>query len=220
MARPRLLVFTRTAGYRHDSIPAAAEALSGLDGFAVRVTDRVDELTRCAGSGAVVFLSTTGTVLDRPARRALREYVEGGGGFAGIHAAADAEPDWPWFAELLGARFAGHPDGVQAAGARPVRGHPSTDVLPDPWSVTDEWYAFAEVRDDLRVLLRVDESSYRPGRFTMPGEHPQAWCRTVGAGRSWYTGLGHTRELWADPVFLAHVAGGIRWSCGPARGRG
>lgn len=215
----RLLVFTRTSGYRHDSIPAACAALAGVREFDVHVTEQPDDVAECAGADAVVFLSTTGTVLHNGARAALRGYVEGGAGFVGIHGAALTEPDWPYFGELLGGRFVGHPEGVQTALTQPVHGHPSTDVLPDPWEVTDEWYAFEHVHPDIEWLLTVDETTYDPGAFVMAGGHPQAWCRSVGAGRSWYTALGHAEELWSDPVFLAHVAGGIRWAARYASGR-
>lgn len=220
MSRPvRVLLFSATAGYRHRSIAAAGDALSRLAGLRVRhsedpallrrpgLLDRVD---------VVAFLSVTGDVLDDPARQALRRFVEEGGGFVGIHAAANAEPSWDWYGHLLGARFAGHPDGTQQ-GRVTVQdaAHPSTSVLPATWHFTDEWYAFADVRPGSTLLLSVDGSSYRPGRHAMPPPHPQCWCRPVGAGRSWYTALGHDDDAWTDLTFQAHVAGGLRWAGRP-----
>src|SRR5215213_2710085 len=207
-----VLVMTRTAGYRHESIPDACAALAGVPSLRVHLTEDSNAVEDCQAYGTVIFLSTTGSILDGGARRALRTYVEGGGGFVGIHSAAATELDWPWYGELLGARFAGHPDGVQEAMVYPMPGVPWNSPLPSPWEVIDEWYAFDAVREDVEVLLHVDEASYDPGQFSMAAPHPQAWRRRVGAGRSWYTALGHERALWSDAQFLAHVLTGISWT--------
>ncbi|MEV6347648.1 ThuA domain-containing protein [Actinoplanes sp. NPDC051851] len=205
-----LLVFTRTTGYRHDSIPAAVTALSRH--FTVTHSEDPSAVTACARFDAVAFVSTTGDVLDPPARSALRAFVENGGGFAGIHSAAGTELTWDWYGTLLGARFAGHPAGVQTATMRVTPGHPSTAHLPPEWTFTDEWYAFTDVRKESLLLVSVDEATYEPGDFTMPAPHPQAWCRQIENGRSWYTSLGHEEAAWSDPAFLTHVVDGIRWT--------
>jgi len=207
-----VLVMTRTAGYRHESIPDACAALAGVPGLRVQLTEDPHAVEDCQRYDTVIFLSTTGSILDDGARRALRTYVEDGGGFVGIHSAAATEHDWPWYGQLLGARFAGHPDGVQRAMVYPVPGPTGNSPLPSPWEVIDEWYAFDSVREDVEVLLHVDEGSYDPGRFSMAVPHPQAWRRPVGAGRSWYTALGHERALWSDAQFLAHILTGIAWT--------
>ncbi|MFG1994276.1 ThuA domain-containing protein [Actinoplanes sp. NPDC048988] len=200
----RALVFTRTAGYRHESLPAAVAAVSAFPGVRVVPSEDPVALHDLSRFDVVMFLSTTGDVLDRRGRSSLRSFVTGGGGFVGVHSAAGTELSDPWYGELLGARFAGHPDGVQQA----------TLFDPDgvPWKFTDEWYGFTEVRDDLEILLTVDEETYEPGPYAMTGPHPQAWRRPVEAGRSWYTALGHTNEAWADPAFLDHVRGGIAYA--------
>jgi uncharacterized protein len=214
----RVLVYTRTTGYRHDSIPAAVAALrtaSAPAGGAIEVTASEDpqDVARCARFDVVAFVSTTGDVLDAAGRDALRSFVDSGGGFVGVHSAAATEMSWDWYGELLGARFSGHPEGLQNAVAHPSA-HPTTAHLPRPWRFRDEWYAFHDVRDDLEILLEVDESSYAPGTFAMPGRHVQAWCRGVGAGRSWYTGLGHADEAWTDEALVDHVVAGLRWAAG------
>jgi type 1 glutamine amidotransferase len=143
--------------------------------------------------------------------------VEAGGGWVGVHAAADTEYGWPWYETLVGARFARHP-AIQRASVRVAdRDHPATARLPATWVRTDEWYDFrTNPRGRVRVLATVDESTYRGGG--MGPDHPIAWCRPVGRGRALYTAGGHTAAAWAEPRFLAHVVGALRWAAGSAEG--
>lgn len=211
----RVLVFTRTTGFRHASIPtgiATVRALGAEDGFAVTATEdpgafRPAEL---AGYRAVVFLSTTGDVLDPAGRSALEAYVRGGGGFVGVHSASDTEYGWPFYAELVGARFAGHPP-VQPVTVR-FRPGALTAGLPATWRVTDEPYNFRGRPRGVQVLATLDESTYSGG--TMGADHPIAWTAEVGRGRSFYTGLGHPDAIYADPVFRTLLAAGIRYAAG------
>ena len=211
----RVLVFTRTTGFRHASIPtgiATVRALGAEDGFAVTATEdpgafRPAEL---AGYRAVVFLSTTGDVLDPAGRSALEAYVRGGGGFVGVHSASDTEYGWPFYAELVGARFAGHPP-VQPVTVR-FRPGALTAGLPATWRVTDEPYNFRGRPQGVRVLATLDESTYSGG--TMGADHPIAWTAEVGRGRSFYIGLGHPDAIYADPVFRTLLAAGIRYAAG------
>ncbi|WP_397545456.1 ThuA domain-containing protein [Saccharopolyspora gloriosae] len=214
-----VLVFSKTAGFRHDSIEsgiAAIERLGREDGFAVESTEDSSAFTddALARYDAVVWLSTTGDVLDPAQEAAFERYIRGGGGFFGVHAAADTEYDWPFYGELVGAYFASHPE-VQPATVRVEdHEHDSTAHLPSDWPRTDEWYNFAtNPRGDTHVLAVLDESSYDPGEGAM-GDHPIAWCRTVDAGRAYYTGGGHTAESFTEPNFLRHLLGGIRTAAG------
>jgi uncharacterized protein len=211
-----ILIYTRTAGYRHDSIPAGISALSSLadrEGLAAEATEdpAAFEPKRLASCAAVVFLSTTGTVLTDPARAALEDYVMDGGGFLGVHSASATEEVWPFYGDLVGARFAGHPALQTAAVTVSDRDHPATAGLPEQWPWTDEWYDFtAFPAEDSRVLATVDEALYEGGLMG-PG-HPLVWCREMGLGRSFYTALGHRPEAYADPAFRAHLAGALRWT--------
>jgi type 1 glutamine amidotransferase len=214
----RILVLTKTAGFRHASIPAGAAAITSLGdrtGFAV---DSTGDAGAISDSGlapyrAVVFLSTTGDFLDSDQRAALRRFVQRGGGWVGIHAASDAERGWPWYGQLVGAWFKHHP-AVQPATIDVLdRRHPATAPLPATWPRTDEWYDFqTDPSSRVHVLARVDESTYRGG--TMGASHPIAWCHMVGGGRAFYTALGHTTESYREPLFLDHLLGGIRWAAG------
>jgi type 1 glutamine amidotransferase len=211
----RILVFSRTTGYRHASIPAGIEALEklGLEhGFTVEASEGVHCFRpgRLERYDALVFLSTSGSVLDEPGRAALEHYMESGGAWLGIHAAATTEYDWPWFEGLVGAWFDQHPEIQPGVLAVEDRGHPATAHLGDRWARTDEWYAFRRnPRDHVRVLLSVDEATYRDG--TMGADHPIAWCHEYGGGRAFYTALGHAEEAYQDPEFLRHLLGALHW---------
>lgn len=214
--RGDVLVFSATAGYRHASIPAGAAALAELaaaQGMSAHHTEDPADLRpeRLAGCAAVVFLSPTGDVLDDPARAGLRAYVEAGGGFLGVHAAACAEEGWPYYGELLGARFDGHPPVQRARVTVTDRSHPATAHLPERWEWTDEWYDFRDgpAGAGVRVLASVDESTYAGG--ATGGPHPLVWCHEPGAGRSFYTALGHPADAYADPDFRRHLLGALSW---------
>ncbi|WP_369030526.1 MULTISPECIES: ThuA domain-containing protein [Streptomyces] len=213
---PRLLVYTRTTAFRHDSIPAAVAAVRTLGDFEVDHTEEPEAFERpLDGYAAVVFLSTSGEVLTPAGRERLAAYIETGGGFVGIHAAACTEYDWPYYGELLGARFAQHPAYQPGKAVVEDRDHPATAHLPEVWQFTDEWYDFrTNPRGTVRVLISADEASYEGGR--MGDDHPLAWCGEHGAGngRVFYTALGHAEEAYEDPDFRTHLLGGITWATG------
>ncbi|MFF8972905.1 ThuA domain-containing protein [Streptomyces sp. NPDC014995] len=208
----RLLVYTRTTDYRHDSIPDAVTAVRALDDYTVDHTEDPTALEAPLDAyAAVVFLSTSGDVLTPAGRQRLTEYIETGGGFTGVHAAACTEYHWPYYGELLGARFARHPALQPGKAVVEDHDHPATRHLPPVWDFTDEWYDFrTNPRHRVHVLATADESSYEGGG--MGADHPLVWCREQGAGRVFYTALGHTAEAYHDPDFLAHLRGGIDWA--------
>ncbi|MFD7433167.1 ThuA domain-containing protein [Streptomyces sp. NPDC059861] len=210
----RLLVYTRTSDYRHDSIPDAVAAVDALGSFDIEHTEDPAALEAPLDEyAAVLFLSTSGEVLTPPGRERLAAYVGSGGGFAGVHAAACTEYDWPYYGELLGARFARHPAYQPGRALVVDRAHPATRHLPAVWHFTDEWYDFRPgPRGAARVLVSADETSYEGGG--MGEDHPLVWCREQGAGRVFYTALGHASEAYADPDFRTHLRGGIGWAAG------
>jgi type 1 glutamine amidotransferase len=194
---------------------AAIRGLGRRDGFAVDDSADPARITTpgLAGYRAVVFLSTTGDVLGPDQEAALRRYLQGGGGWVGVHAAADAEYAWPWYGGLVGAWFRRHPP-VQRATVRPEEGAGAlAGSLPRRWERTDEWYDFAaNPRGRVRVLATVDESTYTGGG--MGTDHPVAWCQEYDGGRAWYSAMGHTDESFREPRFLAHLLAGIRYAAG------
>jgi type 1 glutamine amidotransferase len=214
----RILTYSRTTGFRHDSIPAGVAALRDLgrgNGFEVVATEDPAAFTRAelAAFTIVTFLSTSGDVLDDGGRDALRGFVADGGGFVGIHGASTTEYDWPWFGTLVGARFDGHPEVQPGRITVEDATHPSTAHLPPVWERTDEWYDFrTDPRGDVHVLLTADESSYTGGK--MGADHPLAWCHRACGGPSFYTALGHTEESYSEPAMLTPLLGGIRYAAG------
>lgn len=214
----RVLVFSKTAGFRHDAIPEGIAALRELGvegGFTVDATEDAGAFTarNLARYDAVVFLSTTGDVLDDTQQGAFERYIERGGGYAGIHAAADTEYDWAFYGGLVGAWFQSHPAIQPATVDIEDGGHPATSGLPRVWERTDEWYNYrTDPRERVHVLASLDESSYSGG--TMNGDHPIAWCQEYRGGRAFYTGGGHTKESYADPAFRRHLLGGLRYATG------
>lgn len=215
MTSSRILVFSRTTAYRHTSIPdgiAALRSLGDAHGFTVQATEDPAELADgLPGCRAVVFLSTSGEVLTARARTALRGFLAAGGGFMGVHAAACAEYDWPWYGDLVGARFAGHPELQPGQLAIEDHDHPATAHLGARWAFTDEWYNFtANPRGRVRVLASADETTYVGG--AMGVDHPLVWCHEPAAGRAFYTALGHTSQCYADPDFRRHLLGGLAWA--------
>ena len=217
-----VIVFSKTTGWRHASIPAGIariKALGSTHHFSVFATENDADLTpeRLDSTDVLIFLNTTGDVLGAAAQQHFEDYILGGGGFVGIHSAADTEYDWPFYGKVIGAYFDSHPQ-IQSANVEVVdRTHPSTKHLPFTWERTDEWYNYgANPRDEVHVLAQLDEATYSGG--TMSGDHPIAWCQEIGQGRSWYTGGGHTDASFSEDAFVQHLWGGIQWAAGWAEG--
>lgn len=213
-----VLVFSKTAGYRHASIKDGIVAIRKLANEHNVHADFTEDSSAFSDANlarykAVVFLSTTGNVLDAEQKAAFERYIRAGGGYAGIHSATDTEYDWAWYGRLVGAYFKSHPHISQATINVEDRQHSSTSMLPKEWKRTDEWYNFrTNPRGSVHVLLTLDESSYQGGE--MGKDHPIAWYHEFEGGRAWYTGLGHTSESFSEPLFLAHLWGGISYAAG------
>jgi len=208
----KVLVFTKTSGFRHTSIETGVETIKELgktNHFEVTQTEDASLFTpeNLKQYKLVLFLNTTGDVLNTNEEQSFENFIKNGGSFMGVHAASDTEYDWSWFGKLVGAYFINHPKPAIATIDRVNSKHPSTKHLPKKWSRFDEWYNFKSLNKDIKVLLTLDESSYEGGGN---GEfHPIAWYHEFDGGRSFYTGLGHTNESYAEPEFRQHLLGGI-----------
>lgn len=217
VAKDRLLVFSKTGGFRHDSISDGIACMRELlgDRYDIDATEdsTVFSASNLARYKAVIFLSTTGDILDAEQQKAFEEYIHLGGGFAGIHAAADTEHTWPWYGKLVGAYFKTHPSIQEALVRVEDRTHPSTTMLPEDWRRTDEWYVYkTNPRGEVKVLANLDTTTIKGE--TMGKDHPIAWFHDFEGGRAWYTGGGHTKESYREPLFRAHIKGGVLWAAG------
>jgi cytochrome c len=213
----RVLVFSKTAGFRHSSIPAGKKAITKLgteNGFSVDTTENAALFTEknLRKYSAVIFLNTTGNILNDAQQEAFEHYIQAGGGYLGIHAATDAEYDWQWYNKLAGAYFASHPGrpNVQEGEVYVVnKEHPSMEGFPDRWKIKDEFYDFKTFNPQVTVLLKIDEKSYKDGK--MGDNHPMAWYHEFDGGKSFYTSFGHEDATFENPVFLKHLMGGLKY---------
>jgi len=214
----RVLVFSKTAGFHHSSIPAGIKAIQKLgaeNGFEVDTTTNATWFTadRLKGYGVVIFLSTTGDVLNAEQQKAFESYIQKGGGYVGVHAAADTEYEWPWYNKLVGAYFLNHPGNPNVREATidvKVGDHVSTVGLPARWQRTDEWYNYKSINPAITVLATLDETTYAGGQNGP--NHPIAWYHAYDGGRAFYTGGGHTDESFSEPLFVKHLLGGITYA--------
>lgn len=218
---PRILVFTKTEGFRHDCIPtaiAAFEQLCSKNGIKMDTTEQSSAFTEknLCRYAAVVFLNTTGDVLNPAQETAFERYIQAGGGFMGIHSATDTEYKWAWFGGLVGGYFNGHPPGTHDATLLVKdHKHASTKHLGADWTRKDEWYNLKDVNPNVKVLLTIDEKSYTGG--TMGDNHPMAWYHAYDGGRAFYTAGGHTKESYSEPDFVKHLFGGLQYAIGSGK---
>jgi type 1 glutamine amidotransferase len=213
-----VLVFSKTADFRHDSIPAGVTAIRQLGaarGFSIDASEDAGVFTdeSLAKYKAIVFLSTTGDVLNTSQEAAFERFIRRGGGFVGVHSATDTEYDWPFYGALVGAYFAGHPEIQSATVQIEDAAHPAASQLPRAWTRRDEWYNFRQnPRGRVNVIATLDERTYTGG--TMAPDHPIVWSHVYEGGRSFYTALGHTQESFSEPAFVDHLGRAILWAAG------
>ncbi len=220
----RLLVFSKTEGYRHASIEpgqAAIQRMAAEHGYAVTLTEDAERFNQDTLDKyrAVVFLSTTGDVLNPTQQEAFERYIQAGGGYMGIHAATDTEYDWPWYGRLAGGYFLLHPStpsNVQEGKFTVLEKGWATAMFPDTFRRTDEFYSFRNLSDKITPVLALDDASYEGG--ANPDYHPMSWYQEFDGGRAFYTALGHTAEAFADSVFLRHIWAGIDYAAGGSKG--
>ena len=214
-AKQHVLVFTKTNGYRHESIPDGIEAMKKLgreNNFTMDASE--DSLIFTPQNlkkyDAIIFLNTTGTILGQEQKLAFINYMQKGGGFVGVHAATDCEYGWPWYVKMVGANFKSHPDQQTAILNTTKLPHAATSYLPASWQRKDEWYNFKNINPNIKVILTIDETSYKGGENG--AFHPMAWYHEYKNGKVFYTALGHTKESYQEPLFLQHLAAGILYS--------
>lgn len=227
----KALLFTKTAGFHHESI---LEGVEGIKALSERHSFDLDwhEMTRVFSDeglknyNVVIFLNTTGDVLNADEQAAFERYIKNGGGWVGIHSASDTEYDWEWYTKMVGMMFKIHPAQQTAYLTVEDSNFPGMGRFPKKLIWTDEWYQYQQpaLVNDLHYLVSVDEKTYKP--YAKWGEnegngmgdfHPMAWYHNYDGGRAFYTGLGHIGAIYSDQTFMDHLFGGIYWA---ATGKG
>ena len=208
----KVLVFTKTTGYRHESIETGVETITELgkqNGFDVAHSEDANVFTEenLSQYQLVIFLNTTGDILNEGQQKTFEAYIKTGGNFMGIHSAADTEYDWPWYGRLVGAYFLDHPKKANAEVIKIDHSHLSCKYLPERWSRYDEWYNYKSINTDIHILLELDETTYRGGKNGI--HHPITWYHEYDGGKAFYTGMGHTKESYTEPDFKKLLLGGI-----------
>lgn len=211
---PKLFVFTKTEGFRHTSIEIGIETIKRLGekgNFEIYATEDSSILKNDLHNfDVLVFLNTTGDILNEDQQKEVVSFVKNGGGFVGIHSAADTEYDWPWYGKMVGAYFKNHPKKQEATINVCCSTHPSTNFFDGrSWSIFDEWYNYRDINPDINPVLCLDEKSYEGGEN---GDfHPIAWYHIYEGSRIFYTGMGHTEACYENPNYLKHILGGIKY---------
>lgn len=216
-ASSKVLIFSKTAGFRHESIASGIklfEKLAKENDFEIVKTEDADKFNPdfLNEFKTIVFLNTTGDILNPNQQKAMEDYMKKGGGFLGIHAAADTEHHWPWYGKLVGAYFKNHPNNPNVRSAEIEcldNNHQCCKHLPKRWQRSDEWYNYKTINPDVNVVLNLDEATYKGG--TNGANHPIAWFHEYGGGRAFYTGGGHTHEAFLEPAFAEHILGALEY---------
>jgi TonB family protein len=210
----KILCFTKTAGLKHESTEQGKKALKKLsdeNNFDIEFSENSEIFTDegLSNFNVIIFLNTSGDILNNNQEAAFKKFMQNHGGFVGIHNAIDTEPDWEWYTTLLGTKIKNRPDVREAVVRVMDVKHPSTKNLPYKWDRKDEFVDYSgSLANDIRVLAVVD------GKGNGDSFHPFCWYHEFEGGRAWYTAGGHTSESFTDPVFIKHLIGGIKYAAG------
>lgn len=225
---PRVLVYTRNftpdgKGFVHDNIAASGamiRQLAATNGFQVDVSDdpRTFMPETLRQYRALIFSNSNNEAFENDEQReAFKKFIQGGGGFVGIHSASGSERQWPYYWAVLGGKFKRHAPLQKFEITVIDRTHPATRHLGATWPWEDEFYYLDHLNPRIHVLLAGDLTGLKDNAKTnYPGVvfgdcFPLAWCQEFDGGREFYTSLGHKVEHYRDPVFRQHILGGILW---------
>ena len=208
-----VLVITETKGWVHDSIESGLKLIQNIgnkNNFNVYHSDNSSVITykNLKEIKTIIFLNTTEEILTDVEQKVMESFIKSGKGFVGVHAAADTEYNWQWYGKLVGAYYRNHPEVMN--GKILTINHKITNHLDSEWEIEDEWYNFDYVNYDINILLNIDEDSYIGGEH--PDYHPITWYHEYDGGRSFYTGLGHTKEVYEDERFIKLLEKGILYA--------
>ena len=226
IAADKVLVYSGSTGFRHDSIPAGVEAVKAIatkGGYDVEATEDPAVFTKekLQAFKVIVFVSTT-TDPKKPEsewfvgerRDALQSFLKDGKGVVALHAAGDSHYHWPWYGKMIGGYFERHPKGTPKAVQTVVDArHPATAKLPKTIERNDEWYYYKDFNPTMRLLITVDPATIGEGEADV-NPNPLVWCHEYGGGRVFYSGLGHTSESYSEPYITTLISGGLAWAAG------
>ena len=206
-------MITETKGWVHDSIESGLKLIQKIGNkniFNVYHSDNSSVITykNLKEIKTIIFLNTTEEILTDVEQKVMESFIKSGKGFVGVHAAADTEYNWQWYGKLVGAYYRNHPEVMN--GKILTINHKITNHLDSEWEIEDEWYNFEYVNYDINILLHLDEDSYIGGEH--PDYHPITWYHEYDGGRSFYTGLGHTKEVYDDERFIKLLEKGILYA--------
>ena len=210
-----VLLITETKGWVHDSIESGIDLIVDIGdkkNFNVYHSDDSKVITseNLKEFNSIIFLNTTGDILNNYEQKVMENFIKNGKGFVGVHAASDTEYEWQWYGDLVGAYFMNHSDVFDRKLFTVDNTHIMTEHLNPEWNIVDEWYNFKYISDNINVLLKLDETSYEGGEH--PHNQPITWYQEYDGGRSFYTALGHVKEVFKDERFIELLEKGILYA--------
>ena len=210
-----VLVISETKGWVHDSIESGIDLIENIgdkNNFNVYHSDNSKVITseNLIEFNSIIFLNTTGDILSKNEQNVMEQFIKSGKGYVGVHSASDTEYEWQWYGDLVGAYFRNHSDVVDGKIFTVDNSHKITEHLNPEWNIEDEWYNFDYISENINVLLKLDETSYEGGEH--PDYHPITWYHEYDGGRSFYTALGHTTEVFKDERFINLLEKGILYA--------
>ncbi len=229
----KVLLFSKTTGFRHEESIEAGKAkfeeLASQEGWFLHNTESAGVFNgdQLAKFDVVIFNNSTGRVLTDEQRVLVQEYVENGGKLIGIHGAGDDSHHWDWYqGKLLGAKFSHHPLDPQLQEAQVMLDDGAESVLAEGlskgWKHTDEWYIFFENprASDFDILYTINGDQIIPNgnllwikdkNWGMGEDHPVAWSKKVGNGKTFYTSMGHHAAVWEQKAFVDMLVNAVNW---------
>jgi len=218
----RLLVFSKTVGFRHESISSGIKMIydqSQKQRWIVTATEDAGMINDSVlkNIDVAVFLNPSGDALNEEQQAAFERFIRSGKGFVGIHSSADFEYEWPWYGRLNGAHFKMHPPSQEGTIIIENHDHPAMKPFKGmkTFTVYDEWYTFREnPRPNVNVLAILDESSIKKTENDdwIMGDHPIIWWHEFEGSRAFYTGFGHPHEAFSNVTIVEHITEAINWA--------
>jgi type 1 glutamine amidotransferase len=214
-----VLIFSKTEAFRHSSISKGKDFFSDMgkkNHWEMTFSENSELFSdkSLANYDVIVFLNTTGNILNDNEQEALKGYLESGKGFVGIHSAAYTEVDWKWYTNMIGTSLDTHVKEINAElSARLDTKHPALEGWNEKEVFFTEWYNFKQpIGKHINILTTLNEDSYKG--LKMNSSHPISWYHLYDGGKVFYTELGHSEATYDDLRFYNHIQGALQWVLG------